>query len=104
MINDTVEDYFDKVLNYSFSDMLPLNGVPTAQIEATFSAPSRMGDMLNISLEVTESGRSSMKLVFKAHCDDQLRFSAKSVLVFVDENGKSTPWPDSIRSAINSAI
>lgn len=104
MLNDIVEEYFDSVLNYSFNDIVPDNGVPTAQMTATFSVPSRLGDILTITLNVTDIGRSSLKLSFETHCDDELRFSANSVIVFVDSNGKSTPWPDSLRQALQTHI
>ena len=100
MINDTVEEFFDSVLNYSFHDMHPVNGVPTAQIEATFVAPSRLGDTLEVDLKVTKLGNSSMTLAFDAHCGDERRFLAKSVLVYIDGHGKSLAWPDSIRNAV----
>ena len=104
MLNDVVEEFFDMALNYSFSMMHPNNGVPTAQISATFSAPSRLGDTLDLGLTVTGIGRSSMSLDFATHCEGELRFSANSVLVFVDDSGKPTSWPDTLRETIQSQI
>ena len=104
MLNDVVEEFFDTTLNHSFSAIHPNNGVPTAQISATFTAPSRLGDTLDLGLKVTGIGRSSMSLDFETRCEDELRFSANSVLVFVDDSGKPTPWPDSLRQAIQTRI
>ena len=104
MLNDIVEEFFDSTLNMPFRGMHPDNGIPTAQISATFSAPSRLGDVLHLDLEITELGRSSMKFGFATHCDGELRFSAKSVVVFVDKHGKSTPWPDALRQTIQTQM
>ena len=104
MINDVVEEYFSSSLNYPFTDLIPDNGVPTVQIEATFSAPSRMGDLLTLTLTVTALGRSSMAVTIVAHSGDELRFSANSVLVFVDINGKPTSWPESLRQTVENQM
>jgi len=104
MVNDVVEDFFDRALHYPFSEVIANNGIPTARISADFSAPSRLGDQLCITLRVTETGKSSIKLNFAAHCDDELRFSADAVLVYVDNNGKSTSLPDFIRQSLQVLI
>lgn len=104
IINDVVEDYFDSALNHPFNTIVPSNGVPTAQINATFAAPSRLGDLLQLDLTVVELGRSSMKLMIEANSEGERRFSAHSVLVFVDENGKSTAWPDALRQVIQRSM
>ena len=102
MLNDVVESFFDHELAYPFNDVMQGNGVPTAQMSATFSAPSRLGDILTLDLTITAIGRASMNLSFETHSDNELRFSATSVLVYVDDNGKPTPWPDAIRQAIQT--
>ena len=102
MLNDVVESFFDNELAYPFNDVMQSNGVPTAQISATFSAPSRLGDILTLGLTITALGRASMNLSFETRSDNELRFSATSVLVYVDDNGKPTPWPDAIRQAIQT--
>lgn len=103
MLNDVVEEYFS-TLNYSFSDFIPQNGVPTAQIHATFAAPSRMGDLLQITLTVTDIGGSSMKLGFETICQGELRFSANSVLVHINQHGKPTRWPDPVRQTVEKQM
>ena len=104
MINDVVEEYFESVLDYPFSKLHAMNGIPTAQISATFSSPGRLGDILNIMVTLTDVGRSSVKLHLETQCEGELRFSANSVLVFIDKNGKSTPWPDSIKQKLHAQL
>lgn len=104
MINDVVEDFFETALNYSFAELLATHGIPTAQISASFSKPSRLSDLLTIHVKVTEVGRSSMKLNFEAQCEGELRFSANSVLVYINGNGKSTPWPELIKQKLETQV
>lgn len=101
IMNDVVEAFFDERLLYPFREVVLNNGVPTAQINATFSAPSRLGDILKLDLSITALGRSSMSLSLDTHCEGERRFSATSVLVYVDQLGQSTAWPAPIRKAIH---
>lgn len=98
MINDLVEDWCAEGLGLSFGDMHLRNGmgVPTANIECRFSAPSFLGETLQRSLEVTRLGRSSMTLRIRfAGANDETRLQATLVLVWVakGEGGKPAPIP-----------
>ncbi len=104
MINDTVEDFFERKLKHSFVQILQTGGVPTVQINANFSAPSRHGDQLAIGLKVTRLGRSSVDLSIATTCEEQLRFIASLTLVFVNESGKPKPWPDALRRALETNL
>jgi 4-hydroxybenzoyl-CoA thioesterase len=100
MVNQTVEEWHEVGLNYSFSQMhLDAGyGVPTVSIGAEFNAPSRMGDILDWQLEVVKLGRTSAHLRIEARCQDILRMTATPVLVFVDMASKRpVPWPDTMR-------
>lgn len=100
MINDCVETFFDSVLHTPFEELHKTGGIPTAQISASFSTPSRHGDHLNLCLTPTKIGRSSLSLSFIARCHDQARFQAKSTLVYIGKDGKPTSWPDELRNSI----
>lgn len=102
MINDTVEAFFDQVLHYPFADVMQGNGVPTVQIDARFTAPSYLGEVLDIALNVARVGRSSLDLRFDALCDTQPRFNARATLVFIAGQGTATPWPDKIRTVLDA--
>ncbi|MCE8005597.1 thioesterase family protein [Aestuariivita sp.] len=104
MTNDTVEAFFEEVLGFSFAQVQAENGVPTAQIEATFAAPSRLGDDLEITLDIQRVGRSSLTVGYACHCADELRFRAQSTLVLTDRAGTSTPWPDALREILQSLV
>lgn len=104
MMNDTVEAFFENVLHYPFADVMRGNGVPTAQIEARFSAPSRLGDDLEITLGIKRLGRSSLDLSYDAHCGPELRFGATSTLVFVGDLGRPTHWDARVRGILQQHL
>ena len=102
MMNDTVEAFFEQVLNYPFADVMKGNGVPTAQIACTFMAPSRLGEVLEIALEIERLGRSSIDLRYTARCGSEVRFQATSTLVFIESNGTPTPWIGTVREILEA--
>ena len=104
MVNDLVEAFFDEALGWPFEQVLKDAGVPTAEIRLRFTAPSRHGDHLRLSLRVAKLGRASMGLEFQGHCGTELRFEGDSVLVHVDAAGKPCPWPDAIRNLIQTKM
>jgi len=104
MMNDCVEVFFDEVLGCSFEKLHEFGGVPTAEMSIQFKAASRHGDHLKISLSCVKIGRSSVGLETLAHCGDELRFAAKSTLVFVNLHGKPTAWPDDVRPKLEQQM
>jgi 4-hydroxybenzoyl-CoA thioesterase len=100
MINLCVEVWFDQALGYSFAAMQAGGfGVPTARIGTDFTAPSRLGDRLDFALEVTEVGRTSASLAFRAMAGEELRLSGSSVIVHIDKaSGRPVRWPEEIRA------
>lgn len=99
MLNSTIENFFADVLAYSFARIHVEEhcAVPTAHIDATFSAPSRLGDILDFVLEIEEVGRSSVRLVQRVGAGGQDRLQCTSTLVWVGRDGRAAPWPDVIR-------
>jgi 4-hydroxybenzoyl-CoA thioesterase len=96
MLNAAVEDYFAQVVGVDFAQMHVVRrlGVPTVRLDAEFTAPSRLGDLLDFELRVVKVGRSSVEFSIQVCCMHELRFRATVVLVCTDlERGKSAPWP-----------
>ncbi len=100
MMNDCVEAFFDEVLSVPFETLHQAGGVPTAEIQTRFSAPSRHGDHLSIALSISKVGRSSAGYVMTAYCNGQLRFTTSATLVLVDTDGKPAAWPDALREKL----
>jgi 4-hydroxybenzoyl-CoA thioesterase len=104
MINDAVEAMFCDLLNWPFEAIHREHGVPTAAINVRFRAPCRHGDMLDLQLMINAIGGTSLNLTTRAVTGTVLRFEADQTLVYVDQNGRPTPWPDSIRQRINGLM
>jgi len=104
MINDTIEAFFDTRLTHPWHLLLESGGIPTAQIAATFVAPSKLGDVLDIDLHCLKLGRTSLDLKFTAHCNKQPRLNASSTLVYVDLSGRPVTWPEGLRAAIETQL
>ncbi len=102
MMNDCVEAFFDQVLRVPFEVLLKHGGVPTAQIETRFAAPSRHGDQLLIALHITQVTRRSAKYLMRATCADQLRFETTATLVYVGQNGRADDWPDDLGAKLTA--
>lgn len=99
MTNSVVENFFADILNYPFSriHMREKSGVPTVRIEAEFRASSRLGDRLDLALEIMRVGRSSVDLDLRGGSGGQGRLHVKIVLVWVSPAGKAAPWPAEIK-------
>lgn len=104
MINDLVEDWCAEAVGMSFAQIHADEGlgVPTANVECRFSAPSRLGEVLTQSLEVAKLGRTSMTLRIRfAGAADDTRLDATLVLVWVTlADGRPAPVPEHLRSNI----
>ena len=103
MTNSMVENFFREVIDYPFARMMSEGvGTPTVRIEMEFRAPSRLGEVLDWTLQVLRLGRTSAKLRITAHGDDQLRLNGDLTLVFASLTGKAQPWPDPIWSRLET--
>lgn len=94
MINDCVECFFADVLDWPFEDIHGQSGVPTAQINTRFAAPSRHGDKLILRLKISAISRRSMTFRLTAHCEEELRFATEATLVHINATGRAAPWPE----------
>lgn len=112
MTNSVVENFFREVMEYPFARMMAEGvGTPTVRVEMDFRAPSRLGEVLDWTLEVRRLGRSSAKLRIAAHGPGktgpgeaaELRLRGEVTLVFASLAGGSLVWPDPIWSRLETA-
>jgi len=107
MVNATVEEWFDQVIGFGFPIMHgPLKvAVPTAALSVAFTAPSKLGDVLEFCLIPTRIGRSSLELEITARSGAEQRLKTTVTLVFTKHGaGKSVAWPDDLRAKIEKEI
>lgn len=105
MTNSVIENFFREVAVSPFSEMMKRGeGVPTAQIETEFHAPSRLGDVLDWRLYLLRLGRSSIRFRLEAWCEDEHRVTAKLVLVRVGAEGKPIEWSLEQRERLTTLV
>lgn len=110
MINSVVENFFREAMDHPFARMMAEGtGVPAVRIETEFRAPSRLGEVLEWTLEVARVGGSSAELRVGAHGPGkgdrpELRLRAEMTLVFASLQGGARPWPDATRARLEAAL
>ncbi len=103
MTNSLAENFFRDVAQMPFEAMMARGeGVPTARLDVTFHAPSRLGDLLDWRLTVLRVGGSALDLDVAAHGPEGCRVSASQTLVHVNEQGRPLPWSDPVRHRITT--
>ena len=62
MFNGLIEDWYTAELGYNYAEMIMGSqfGFPFVHIECDFKIPSRMGDVIDLTLLVERIGRSSL--------------------------------------------
>ena len=106
MLNAAVEDFFAEQTRTDFRAIHLERGlsVPTVKLESEFSAPSRLGDVLEFCLDLVRIGRSSMEFAIRVRCGAEPRFQARVVLVCMDlKTSRSVAWPAEMRPRIEAA-
>lgn len=105
MLNDLIEDWFAQ-RGWGFARMMEDGGVaaPLIAVEATFTAPSRLGEALRATIAVMKLGRTSCALdVVLAGADGARRVHFRPTMVCVRRDTlRPEPWPDILRAAINT--
>ena len=103
MVNSTCQTFFREVAGHSFAAMMAdRSGVPTAVLETTFHAPSRLEEVLDWRLQVSKLGTASVAFQVTAHCGDSHRVTASLTLVYVNAKGRPQPWPPEMRARITA--
>jgi 4-hydroxybenzoyl-CoA thioesterase len=107
MLNACIEDWFEDRLGHSFGAIHVEGGhaVPTARCEVRFTAPSRIGDPLALTLRAQRLGRSSLDLSIDVASGAQPRLHADFTLVHVSQSsGRAVAWPEPLRAAITREL
>ena len=108
MFNDVLEDWFSDELGVGFDALVVERriGVPTVRLEVDFSAVSRMGDEVVLSLAIERLGRRSLTLALRCESrEGELRMAARQVLVTTSlDTHRAIDIPADIRAAIARTI
>ncbi len=104
MTNHVCENFFREAVGVSYAEMMKQGaGVPTVRIETDFRAPSRLGDVLEVTLEVVRLGASSVTFEIIGNGADGVRLVVLITLVWVKEvEGTIAPraWPEGMKARL----
>src|SRR5258707_1379431 len=107
MVNDLVEEWFDRGMGLPFHTLHVQRqvGTPTVSVQCDFTAPSRWHDTLRQVLEVRRIGGASFQFDVRFEGPDgQRRLSARMTIVTMDlRNRCGRRWPISSPSSPKAA-
>jgi 4-hydroxybenzoyl-CoA thioesterase len=105
MFNNLVEDWCREKLEVSFAEMHIVRGwgLATAHLDATFAAPSYLGEELSATLQVHSIGTSSVRLDIALYgSDGSVRVRGRMVLVMIDmESKRARALPNDLRARMS---
>jgi 4-hydroxybenzoyl-CoA thioesterase len=103
MFNGLVEDWFNHALGIDYAGFITNRrmGLPMVNIQCDFVAPSKIGEVITLTLQVERIGNSSLKLKVHALFENQIRITALLTLcVSSFETGRAVPFPDDLRGRL----
>ena len=105
MFNGVIEDWYGAELKHDYATLVMEGrfGFPFVRIECDFKIPSRMGEVIDLTLLVERVGRSSLGIVIVCHRDGLERLRARMVTAMMSlETRKPVPMPAPLRQAIEA--
>ncbi len=103
MFNGLIEDWYKEELKHDYAELVMAGryGFPFVHIECDFKIPSRMGEVIDLTLLVESIGRSSLGIAIVCHRDGLERLRARMVTAMISlETRKPAPMPPRLRDAI----
>lgn len=104
MLNGLIEDWVNEQLALDYAGLVIGRriGLPTVRLEVDFKAVSRLGDRVDLVLQVERLGGASLALDLRCvGADDELRMQMRQVIVTTSlDSHRAVPIPDDLRSAI----
>lgn len=106
LFNDLLETWIDSLLPGGYAALIGKRrcGTPTVHLEAEFTAISRLGDDVTLSLEVSRLGTRSMTLALACtDPDGKPRMSVKQTVVTISlDTYRAIPIPQDLRAALEA--
>src|SRR6516162_7872854 len=103
MFNGLIEDWYTQELKHDYAAMIMAGriGFPFVHIECDFKIPSRMGEVIDLTLLVERVGRSSLGIAIVCHRDGLERLRARMVTAMMSlETGQPVPLAQLLRVKI----
>ena len=105
MFNGLIEDWYTEELGFDYAELVmgSRTGFPFVRIECDFKIPSRMGEVIALTLLAERLGRSSLGVAIVCHRDGFERLRARMVTAMMSlETRKPVPIPPPLRAAIEA--
>jgi 4-hydroxybenzoyl-CoA thioesterase len=105
MFNGLIEDWYTHELGHDYAELILASrlGFPFVHIECDFKIPSRMGEVIEMTLLVERIGRSSLGIAIVCHHDGLERLRARMVTAMMSiETRQPVPLPQPLREAIEA--
>ena len=105
MFNGLIEDWYGQELGFDYAELITADGYgfPIVHLECDFKIPSRIGEVIELTLLVEHIGRSSLAIAIICHRDNIERLRARMVTAMMSlETKKAVSMPDALRTAIES--
>ncbi len=105
MFNGLIEDWYTEELGVNYAELVlhDQHGFPFVHIETDFKIPSRMGEVLDLTLLIERIGRSSLTLVIVGHHDGVERLRARTVTAMMSlASRRSVELPANLRQAFDT--
>lgn len=103
LTNGLVEDWFTQELGIDFHDYIGRRrlGLPIVKLDCEFFLPTRHGEVLTMSLEVTRIGCRSVSVSIVGSANGEVRLHANQVLVTTSlDTGRSIELPADLRERL----
>ncbi len=105
MFNGLIEDWYGQELGFDYAELITGDryGFPIVHLECDFKIPSRIGEVIELTLLVERIGRSSLAIAIICHRDNIERLRARMVTAMMSLKTKTAvSMPDALRNAIES--
>jgi 4-hydroxybenzoyl-CoA thioesterase len=105
MFNGLIEDWYPQELGYDYAELITRShyGFPFVHIECDFKIPSRIGDVINLTLLAERIGRSSVSIAIVCHRDEIERLRARMTTAMMSlATRKAVALPDALRQGIET--
>ena len=105
MFNGLIEDWYGEELGYDLTGVVlgSRYAFPFVHIECDFKVPSRMGDVIELTLLVERIGRSSLGIAIICHKDGIERLRARMVTAMMSlETRQAAPLPGDLRDKLEA--
>lgn len=103
LFNELVEDWFNQGLEIDFARFHVEHGfgVPMGSISCRFSSPSKVGEILRLSLSINRIGKSSVEMNVTGKSGGEVRVQATLTVVVASlKNHRSVPISADLRARL----